>query len=118
MPVNDRKTLHHAVETNRKTMLNKHRPLDIAKLNIAEFGYTRFDKYEIDRYLTNLAQVHMILEHIILMQVTLNLDHTVFRSIVKNLPKNVIDFTRLKTMKYDKREFSITANDILSKIEK
>lgn len=98
--------------------MNKNKQIDIAKLNIAEFGYTRFDKFEIDRFLTKLAQVHLILEHIILMQINLNLDHTVFRSIISNLPKNVIEFSRLKTMKYDKREFTITANELLSKIEK
>lgn len=92
--------------------------MDIAKLNIAEFGYTHFDKFEIDRYLTKLAQVHLFLEHIILMQVNLNFDHTVFRSLINNLPKNVIEFSRLRTMKCDKREFSISANELLSKIEK
>lgn len=99
-------------------MMNKNKQMDIAKLNIAEFGYTHFDKRAIDRYLTKLAQVHLILEHIILMQVNLNLDYTVFRSMINNLPKNVVDFQRLKTMKCDKREFSISASELLSKIEK
>ncbi|XP_037027581.1 protein zwilch [Bradysia coprophila] len=116
-PVNDRKTLHHAVETNRQTMLNKNKQMDIAKLNIAEFGYTRFDKYEIDRFLAKLAQVHLILEHIILMQVNLNLDHTVLRSIINSLPKGVTDFQRLGAVKNDRREFSIAPTALLSKVE-
>ncbi len=118
VPANDRKTLHHAVETNRQTMLNKNKPMDIAKLNITEFG-SRFDKYEIDRFLAKMAQIHLILEHIILMQVNLNLDHTICRTIVGlNLPKNLVDFSRLKTMKSDKREFAIAANALLKKVEK
>lgn len=92
--------------------------MDIAKLNIAEFGYTRFDKYKIDRFLAKLAQIHLILEHMILMQVNLNLDHTVLRTILNNMPKTLTDFSRLNTMKCDKREFPIAANLVLSKVEK
>lgn len=99
-------------------MLNKTKEIDIAKLNGAAFGYTHFDKYEIDRFLAKLAQIHLILEHFILMQVNLNLDHTVLRSIISNLPKNVIDYARLKAMKCDRREFPIAANALLSKVEK
>ncbi|KAJ6635592.1 Protein zwilch [Pseudolycoriella hygida] len=112
---NDRKTLHHAVESNRKTMLNKNNLLDITELNVA--GYTEFNKAEIDQFLMKLAQVHLILEHIILMQVNLNLDRTVFRSILNSESINTADFSKFLTMKYDKREFAVSANDLLSKIQ-
>lgn len=98
--------------------MNKNKQMDIAKLNIAEFGYIHFDSVQVDICLTKFAQVHLILEHIILMQMNLNLDHAVFGSILNNLSKNAIEFSRLQTMKYDKREFPIAANKILSKIEK
>lgn len=94
--------------------------MDIAKLNIAEFGYTSFDKLEIDRFITKLAQVHLIIEHIILLQANLSLDHTLLGKlfITDNISKNVFDFSSLKNMKCDRREFPIKINDILSKIDK
>lgn len=98
--------------------MNRNEQVDLMKLNVTKFGYIHFDKAVVDTYLTKFAQIHLILEHIILMQVTLNLDHAVLGSIMNNLPKNGIDFSRLKTMKYDKREFSMAAKKILPKIEK
>lgn len=97
--------------------MNKPKQFDITKLNIAQFGYSHFNKVEVDRYLTKLGHLHLILEHAMLMQVNLNLDHTVIGSIMNNLPKNGVEFSRLTTMKYDKREISIPASKILSRIE-
>lgn len=91
----------------------------MVKLSIAEFGYAKFDKGEIERFLAKLAQVHLILEHVILLQVNLNLDYTVLRSIVNSLPKNMTsDYQRLGAIKNDKREFSIAADAMMAKIEK
>lgn len=117
-PLNVRKTLMHAAEVNRKTLMNKNEHLNDAKLNTVGFEYTRFDKAEVDRKLAKLAQVHLILEHVLLMQVNLNLDNTVCGSIMSNFPKQGVEFARLKTMKYDTREFAIMGSKIWSRIEK
>lgn len=108
----------------------------------AGFHNSKFDRQDVDRRLAKLAQIHLILEHLLLIQIHLSMEssmclwvqcvlwlllsfvllcspHTVHQSIaIQQLQKPAKPFDIVKSMGEDKREIPIVNDKILSKIEK
>lgn len=102
-----RKTLLHCAGNNTESSL-------IENLGIRN---SRFVEQEADLNISKLAQIHLIVEHLLLIQNNLNLDNDYSAITKKLLEKSVVQFEDLKEQKLDYLEIPILDRKAIHLVE-
>lgn len=108
-----RKSLAASVDLNqsdkvRKTLLKTNGCLDDNEDEQVGIRNSRFVEREIDASISKLAQIHLVIEHLLLIQNNINMDNDYTAIAKKLLEKPLLPFEDLQNQKYDMFEFPIS----------
>lgn len=120
--LNVRKSLHNAAGFNqevapiqRKTLL--HGQSNARDSIDAGFQNSNFKISEIEMRLAKLGQIQLMLEHLLLIQINLNVNSICSSAAKDMLSRKPIPFDTLERMGVDKMEISILNDNILPTLE-
>jgi protein zwilch len=116
--INVRKSLAVSVDlnhsANRKTLLHG-KGNSVDSNDGEDVRNSKFNEHEINKSLAKMAQTHLVIEHILMIQNNLNLEND-YSSIAKRmLERPLISFDKLQ--KYDNIEISITDNRVIQLVD-
>lgn len=104
-------------QTARKTLLHGADSHDSNKDDDYGFYNSRFSEKEADTNISKLAQAHLAIEHILMIQINLNMEHD-YTSIAKQiLQSSLVSFEELQAKKYDRLDIPITDKKVISLVE-
>lgn len=101
----------------RKTLMHTMNEQNGFKIENVGFQNSMFSLVNVEEHLARLGRLHLILEHLILIQSQLKLDQ-VYTTFLEDLRKPLIPFHILKEMRVDTREIPVSNHKILARIEK
>lgn len=105
-----------AVELNRKTLLHGARNLE-SNDDFDGIRNSRFNEHEVEMSLAKLAQIHLVVEHILMIENNLVLDND-YKQIAKNILENPsVPFEELQTQKYDKLQIPINDKKVIQLVD-
>jgi hypothetical protein len=112
-------TNNSAAEKQRKTLLHtdNRSSSNINEKSIVGFQNSRYKLPQIEAQLAQLAQFHLILEHMLLIQVNLNLEGVYTPATEHLLQRPLVNFGELLRQTCDKAEIPIINDRIFNMIE-
>lgn len=105
---NNRKTLLHGVGNSPESMLE----------DLDEIRNSRFSERESGNIISKLAQIHLTIEHLLLIQSHLNLENDYTSIAKKKLERPLIPFEELQKQKFDKFEIPIIDKNVAQLVGK
>jgi RZZ complex, subunit zwilch len=113
-------TNNQAAEKQRKTLLHTDNRIssNTVEKSFVGFQNSRFQLPQIESQLARLAQFHLILEHLMLIQVNLNLEGVYTPATEHLLQRPLVNFDQLLLQTCDKAEIPVINDRIFSIIEK
>jgi protein zwilch len=103
--LNVRKSLYNAVAFSRQTnggQTNGH----------YESGYVNYNEDDVNYKLAKLAQTHLLLEHLLLIEENLGLEHGYSGIANEYLKRQPLTLSQLQNKKFDKLKMPITSNKV------
>jgi protein zwilch len=106
--MSNRKTLLHGVGTSPDSLLD----------DLDEIRNSRFSERESSSTISKLAQIHLTIEHLLLIQSHLNLENDYTAIAKKKLERPLMSFEELQKQKFDKFEIPILDKNVAQLVAK
>jgi len=101
---------------NRKTLLHGTGSLD-SNDDLDGIRNSRFSEKESDKKISKMAQIHLAIEHIMMMQNNLNMEND-YKHIARKILENpIVSFEDLQTQKYDKLHIAINDKKVIQLVD-
>lgn len=105
-------------DRSRKTLLKTHNSLESNEDD--DFGNvrnSRFVEREVELNISKLAQIHLIVEHLLLIHNNINMDNDYTTIIKKLFEKPLVPFDDLQYQKFDRFEISINDKKVIQLVD-